>query len=268
MWNIIISDDEIIERMITKKVLTDYYKEQCTIFEASNGSEAIALAKRHYIHIAVMDISMPGINGINASKEILKLHPDCMVIFLTAYEDFNYVREALCIHAVDYLLKPCSDEELINAADTAMQTYNNLAQYQKFVDFLKLPAETLSPDMLDPENQAGKNSFDALKIISYIKKNYEKDLSLCDVAARFGYSEVYFCKYFKQNFNVNFTTFLTNLRMDKAKELLKDASINIKAIGNQVGYTDPNYFSKVFKRIVGVSPSEYREAVMTDDKCI
>ncbi len=256
MWNIIVSDDEIIERMITKKVLTDYYKEQCTVYDTANGNEAIQVAKCHYIHIAVMDISMPGINGIDASREILKFHPDCRIIFLTAYEDFNYVREALSIHAVDYLLKPCSDDELINAVDTAMQSYNNLAQYQKFVDLIKFPIENLSPDTPDTQNE--RNSFDALKIISYIKTNYEKDLSLCDVAARFGYSEVYFCKYFKQNFNVNFTTFLTNLRMDKAKELLSDSSINIKTIGNQVGYADPNYFSKVFKRIVGVTPSEFR----------
>lgn len=73
-----------------------------------------------------------------------------------------------------------------------------------------------------------------------------------------GYSDVYFSKVFKQLFDDNFINYLTKLRVDRAKVLLKDLSFNIKEIGKSVGYTDSSYFTKVFKRSVGVSLSEYR----------
>lgn len=254
MWNILISDDEIIERMVSKKILIDYYKELCTVYEASNGFEAIEIARQNPINIAIMDISMPELNGIDAAKEILNIIPDCMIIFLTAYEDFNYVREALVIHAIDYLLKPCPDDDLINAVDTAMQSYEKISAYNKVRFSSKVSIREASVS----QGKKEEPGFDVLQIISYINCNYQKELTLHSVASKFGYSEVYFCKYFKQNFNVNFTTYITNLRINAAKKLLQDSSINIKTIGKQIGYPDSNYFTKVFKRIVGITPSEFR----------
>ena len=81
-----------------------------------------------------------------------------------------------------------------------------------------------------------------------------------EVAREMNYSEVYFCKLFKNSFNVNFTTYLTNIRINEAKRLLKNPSINIKDIGIAVGYSDSNYFAKVFKRSVGMNPSDYRNS--------
>ena len=72
------------------------------------------------------------------------------------------------------------------------------------------------------------------------------------------YSDAYFCKIFKQCFDKNFTTYLSEFRVEKAKQLLADVTINVKEISDKVGYRDSNYFAKVFKRIVGITPSEYR----------
>lgn len=253
MWNILVADDEVIERMIVKKILTDYYHDSCRVYEVGNGREAIEAADRYSPQVAVMDISMPGINGMEASMAIKKSHPDCCVIFLTAYDDFEYARQAVSIHAIDYLLKPCSDEELISAVDAALDHYKKYAQFQEWASrpLQQSPYET---ELTDDK----RHSAMALEIISYIKENYRRDLSLHDVAERLHFSEVYFCKFFKNNFNVNFTSYITNLRIDEAKELLKDPDINIKDVGIQVGYPDPNYFAKVFKRITGQSPSDYR----------
>ncbi len=72
------------------------------------------------------------------------------------------------------------------------------------------------------------------------------------------YSDPYFCKLFKQCFEKSFTTYLSEFRVNKAKQLLVDVTINVKEISDRVGYRDSNYFAKVFKRVVGVTPSEYR----------
>ena len=65
---------------------------------------------------------------------------------------------------------------------------------------------------------------------------------------------------FKQYFGHSFVTYLTDLRMKKAEDLMRTSSLSIKKIGRIVGYPDPNYFTKVFRRVRGVSPSEFREA--------
>ena len=77
-----------------------------------------------------------------------------------------------------------------------------------------------------------------------------------------GYSEVYFCKLFKQNFGKSFIVYLNEYRIEKAKKLLENPLINIKDICFESGYRDANYFTRVFKRQTGMTPSEYRNGVM------
>ena len=84
------------------------------------------------------------------------------------------------------------------------------------------------------------------------------ELSMQDVARIMNYSDAYFCKLFKQCFDQNFTSYLTEYRMNQAKKLLQEPTVNIKEVGKAVGYTDANYFAKVFKRSTGHSPTEYR----------
>ena len=103
-----------------------------------------------------------------------------------------------------------------------------------------------------------KNRILAEQIRKYIETHYMEDICLQDVAEQFRYSDAYFCRFFKQNFDKNFIVYLSELRIEKAKELLADVTVNIKDIGQKVGYRDSSYFTKVFKRIVGVTPSEYR----------
>lgn len=93
----------------------------------------------------------------------------------------------------------------------------------------------------------------------YIKENYKKDLSLDDISKKMNISPYYFSKIFKEEEGVNFVEYLTGLRMDCAKKMLADKQYSIKEICSEVGYKDPNYFSRIFKKCVGTTPSEYRE---------
>ena len=93
----------------------------------------------------------------------------------------------------------------------------------------------------------------------YVENNYIYDISMQEAAEEMGYSDAYFSKLFKQYFNQNFTAYLTEYRIKKAKELLSNTNHSIKDISRMVGYTDSNYFAKIFKRLVGEIPSKYRE---------
>ena len=94
---------------------------------------------------------------------------------------------------------------------------------------------------------------------NYIKNNYHKDISLDDVSREVNISPYYFSKLFKETTGENFIEYLTNLRMDKAKELLETTECSMKEICVKTGYSDPNYFSRSFKKNVGVTPTEYKE---------
>lgn len=93
----------------------------------------------------------------------------------------------------------------------------------------------------------------------YIDANYTKAITLEDVSREVNVSPQYFSKLFKEETGRNFIDYLTERRMTAAKTLLSQGELTIKEITYQIGYNDPNYFSRIFKKIVGVTPTEYKE---------
>lgn len=98
-----------------------------------------------------------------------------------------------------------------------------------------------------------------LTTIEYMKQNYTREITLEEVAKHAGFSTNYFSRLFKSEFNQSFIDYITNLRVEAAKDLVMRGEKNIGDICWEVGYRDPNYFTKVFKKIVGLTPSEYKE---------
>ena len=92
----------------------------------------------------------------------------------------------------------------------------------------------------------------------YILDNYRRDISLDDISRRVNISPYYFSKLFKEETGEGFVEYLTGIRIEKAKELLTTTEYSMKEICSMVGYADPNYFSRSFKKNVGVTPTEYK----------
>ena len=232
--NLLIADDENLELKVLEKTVKKHFVDELEIFASSNGRKASQICDEVKPDIALLDIEMPGMNGIELAKYIKEKYADCIIIFITAYDRFDYAIEAMHIKAFDYLLKPWKEERLCELISTAIENVRSMQKTYSIVHSQK----------------------DVIK--DYIDRNYKKDISAKDVAGILGYSDVYFSKVFKQLFDDNFINYLTKIRIDRAKVLLKDVSFNIKEVGKSVGYADSNYFTKVFKRSVGMSPSEYR----------
>ena len=232
--NLLIADDENLELKVLEKTIKKHFVDELEIFASSNGRKASQICDEVKPDIALLDIEMPGMNGIELAKYIKEKYAECIIIFITAYDRFDYAIEAMHIKAFDYLLKPWKEERLCELINTAIENVRGMQKTDGIVHSQK----------------------DIIK--DYIDRNYKKDISAKDVAGILGYSDVYFSKVFKQLFDDNFINYLTKIRIDRAKVLLKDVSFNIKEVGKSVGYADSNYFTKVFKRSVGMSPSEYR----------
>lgn len=96
------------------------------------------------------------------------------------------------------------------------------------------------------------------EVIAFLRGHYQQDISMQDAAAALGYSESYFCKRFKACFQMNFSVYLNQYRVRKALQLMEDPRLSLREVSRACGYRDPNYFARVFKRITGQTPSEYR----------
>ena len=252
MYRVLLVDDEQIERMALAKKIDRYYGDKVNIYHAVNGREAVDMCSDHKNDIIIMDISMPEMNGVMAAKYIRQIDDKCSIIFLTAYDDFEYARNAIKIRALDYLLKPCDINDLLAVMEMAIQ------KLDRECDFKGNTKEN-KPER-KRENVKNFDEQTTIKYLrEYVENNYTFDISMQEVAEDMGYSDAYFSKLFKQYFNQNFTAYLTEYRIKKAKELLTDTNNSIKDISRMVGYEDSNYFAKIFKRIVGEIPSKFRE---------
>ncbi len=111
------------------------------------------------------------------------------------------------------------------------------------------------------EHKRGRMSPIIIKACTIIHELLSQDISLEEISRRVEISPFYFSKLFKEETGENFIDYITMARMQKAKEMLHDLSRSIKEISAETGYADPNYFSKLFKKIVGLTPTEFRESV-------
>ncbi|CAH1224321.1 HTH-type transcriptional activator RhaR [Paenibacillus auburnensis] len=99
------------------------------------------------------------------------------------------------------------------------------------------------------------------EIVKYIDQNYQSDLSLQEVAGRFYVSREYVSRKFKQEYGINFSDYIGSVRINKAKLLLQNPNLKLSQISEMVGFHDVKYFSKVFKKQIGVTPKDYRVQV-------
>lgn len=112
---ILIADDELLERQAMKKFIRENFKDMDVVGEAANGRMAIELAEKMQPDIIFMDIKMPGINGLEAIEHIHASQPTIKFILVSAFDTFEYAKQAMHFGIKDYLLKPGKKEEISHA---------------------------------------------------------------------------------------------------------------------------------------------------------
>jgi two-component system, response regulator YesN len=129
---------------------------------------------------------------------------------------------------------------------------------ESLLDVLNAPPKGIENALRERRHPSALSDDPVLRRIEvYLAGNFAADISLSDVAARAFLSPVYFSKYFKDKTGVTFSDYLSQLRVNRAIELLRENRLKIREIGDRVGYPNPRYFSRVFKRRTGYSPREY-----------
>lgn len=240
MYKLLIVDDEAFERKVIRFMLKKNFTNIEIVDDATNGEDAILLAKKHKPNIIIMDIKMPEKNGLEAQQSIVQFNPNVKTIILTAFDNFSFAQNAIKLGVVDYILKPIKPNELNDSINKAI----SLLRKETIVS---QNAEDLSSNK-DPIHKA----------IQYINKNFNKDISLESVSEHIHLNPQYFSRYFKNNTGVNFIEYVSKIRIKEGKKLLVSTDKSISRISMDIGYLDPAYFTKVFIKYEGISPHKYR----------
>lgn len=253
MIKILIADSDWFQRQMLEPVIHSRFPSQCICRMAENGREALDLATLWNADLILIDIDLAGISGMETAKLILLQRPECRIIFVSVHSLFSYAQQAIQLGACDYLLKPVDPNALERAVSRAINQHN----------ILKLAAK-LAPEALELQESSANDMNNLLmdRVKKYLHHNYmHHDISLDTVSSMANMNTSYFSVQFKRVFGVNFVDYLTQLRIQAAKELLADPTRPASEVAGMVGYESANYFSRAFKKKTGMTPSQYRNSI-------
>ncbi len=327
---ILIADDETLERNALEFHLKNLFPDvECK--KVGNGREALEAVSAFSFDIALLDIQMPGMNGLEAAWKIKEASPNTLIVFLTAWSRFDFAQQAVRLGAFDYLVKPADRETLKSLVEKCRAELDSRsrvspieanvdADLQQQIVFLReeictgdsdgafsrigaifgdgsdFSTEGLSAAFKDlrygvsqtipflpdiPLSGKGRESvmkqyeaftetaLDALfqdrsdkyrRVMNlaakFIEENFSQALTGEKVAERFNMHPAYFTRLFRDYEGKTFVEYLTDRRMEEAKRLLSLGKL-VKETAAACGFSDTDYFSKVFKKSVGKSPAEF-----------
>ncbi len=235
---LLIADDEDIIRNGVSKYIQLHTNRFDRIYEAADGKTAIELMLKYEPDLMLLDVQMPINNGIDVMREAQKagLHP--LTVILSGYDEFQYAQQALRFGAKEYLLKPVRASDILRLLNELADTYIG-----------KEESETV--------DQAQVNHF-VSEAQKYIEEHYSEPLTLVDVAEQVGISGGYLSMMFSQTLQMGFVDYLNQVRIEHACTYLEQNFFKNYEIAYRVGFRDEKYFSRVFKKVKGQTPREYR----------
>lgn len=249
MVSIMVADDEQLERSVLIAILKKNVRVK-EIIEAKNGKEALALNREHNPELIIMDIKMPGINGIKALELIKKENPNKEIIMLTAYDDFEFIHKVLVLGGSDYILKPIKPNKITEIVNSIIDKIENNKGSVENTDYNFIKNSEIGFE--EKENIVEKVS-------KYIDDNMDKMLKLEELASICNLSPGYFSRIFKKETGKTVITYINEKKVEKAKKLLKESKEPIINISLDLGFDDCGYFIRVFKKITGLTPKAFRE---------
>lgn len=240
MYNLLFVDDDqwIAESMRTILNWEDFSLNPPYI--AYGIEQAQEIFQKVPIHIMISDIEMLGYSGFELLAWVHEHYPDTLTAFLTCHARFDFAQKAIRLGVFGYLLKPVNEQELADLLRSCIQR-------------LKPPKEETEET---PARQIPKRME---KIVDYINKNLANPITRESICRELYISESYLSRTFTKEMGMTLVDYITECRINKAKELLRTTDLTVTNICTQVGYNYAAYFTKIFKEKTGMTPNQYRD---------
>lgn len=245
---IIIADDEEFIRLGLQKILGKMELGIQVLGSYGNGLDAwshISRLDEGELDVLITDIKMPMMDGLRLIEQMKD--KQVATIVLSGFSEFEYARKALRYGVRDYLLKPvdkASLHELLVRIRQERQQPND--EKEAFVQQEEGPLLTREHYVIE-------------QMKGIVEQEYDKNFEMERIADTVGMSASYLSRLFRQETGMTLTDYLIEIRIEKAKQYLSDHP-NLKnyEISQLVGYNDPVYFNKLFKKMVGVTPKDFK----------
>lgn len=252
MLKVMVVDDEEQIRLGIAKILSKYPGGVEIAGQHANGLEALLQVSGMgpaELDVIITDIEMPIMDGLKFIEQAKNKLPDVCVIMLSGYNDFEYARRSLRAGAADYLLKPMDKVEVFRLLDRCAQS--------KQISAGQIGAASPAASGGAPMPAEGLTTVERIRQL--IDHEYNRDIDLKYIADKIGFNASYISKLFSKERGETIIDYLNRVRIDKAKQFLRDhPGLKVYEIAHIVGYGDKVYFQKLFKRMVGLTPLEYR----------
>jgi len=237
MIEVMIVEDEQKIREGLKILLEDVIKGFTVLWEADNGERALEILNIEVPELVISDVRMPQMNGIELTHLVKLKYPNIPVLLISGYDDFTYVRKGLQLGVEDYLLKPINRKELASVLDGIFK--------------------------LDERRMAHRTNESIIirEIKELISNNLEGDLSLDHISKVLNLHPNYISNLYRQQTGIKLSDYILKKRMERAKALLQETNLKIYDIAYLTGFSNPKYFSQVFRSNIGETPSKYRDRV-------
>lgn len=275
MYKVMIVDDEpVIVQGLTR--IIDWNKWDCEVVAtAESAQEGLRMIQKSRPDILFSDINMPGLDGLSMIAAMKSEFEQMQVTILTGYRDFDYAQRAIRLGVTRFLLKPSKIDEIEEAIAAMIEKLKELEREKKHQEHAEnlaseeleneAPEKEVLPqdsDTSEGEADSAASCFIVKNALTYIEENYNQKLKLSDVAEKTYVSQWHLSKLLNKHTGQNFSEILNSVRIEKAKELLKDPSLRIGDVAEIVGFLDIAHFSRVFKKQVGISANEYRNKIL------
>lgn len=216
---------------------------------ALNGIDGEALIKKEAPDIVITDIKLPGQDGL----EMLSRCPVDYAIILSGHTDFAYAKRAIKLGVVDYLEKPVDDDELIETLKLIV------AKLQEENSSISSSKHSSDAPIIDLPKDIQNHLINLA--ISYIHSHYKESFGLQDISEFTKTSENHLSTLFREVTGINFLHYLNGYRINKSAELLKTTNMNISEVAENCGFPTPSYYTKIFRKFSGLTPTQYRDTV-------
>lgn len=253
--NVLIVDDEenCVKALQTE---IEWHKYEINhVFGAMNSTEAKKIFSQINIDLLLCDIEMPGESGleliewVREGTRLDEFHTECVV--LTCYPDYKYMRKAIQLGCSDYLIKPLDYLELHKVIEKAIGKIEaNKLEAKKLENMPEFPADFDKHDIIHN------------KVIPYIQAHITEPFTISDLAKHVSLNPQYMMRLFKKTMGKSIIEYVTGYKMELAKELLRTSQWTNEIIAEKVGYVGANYFIRLFKKQLGMTPREYRKQIM------
>ena len=260
MYNLIVVDDE--PRSV-ESIISNVDWKKCGIrnlYKASSMEEAIQVINQNHIDILICDIEMPNGTGLNLLEWLQVSQYNISCIFVTCHPEFEYMRKAIQLNCYDYVLKPINYEEFEGVIDGLVRKMESTVTGEK--DCLSVNWGGITDYDISELTKSDKERDVEAEVKKYVRGHMNETINICDVADELHFNPHYLMRAFKNKTGLSIMKYITKIRLDTSKKLLIETQLPIKEIASLSGYSDYSYFTRVFRKEIGKSPTKYRNTVI------